>query len=194
MKATIGFGCCVVALILFCNQCNGNVQNDKQSAEDTSSESPKTSIIHIIVEPMVYHPVEWKSGERVTVGVHVKSGSTTRVIGILSDIELVAVDPHENRFDMLLRSSAEDIAKIRAAADISEYWFMVTPFKEEHRKLVSKEPEVADFLAKNDEFRPADGSQWGFNSRSNERLPRPSKQELPIRRDKSDIKPADSGM
>jgi len=156
-------------------------QDDQLPSTKAGSDASKTSIIRIMVQPMIYNPARWKIGERITVKVQCESDNKTRVIGIATDVELVATKTYDNRWEMMLRSSRENIAKIRSAAKLSEYWFTVTPFIEKHRKLVAEEPEINEFLGKNKEYRPADGTNWGLNANSKERLRIPTEDELPSR-------------
>jgi len=190
-KMINAFACCIAALAMSCLQsAMVSAQDDQLQTKETNSEDLKASVIRIVVEPMIYHPAEWKPG-RITVGVQCQADNKSRTIGIATDVELVAIRTYHNRFEMMLRSSPKIIATIRAAAELSEYWFTVTPFIEKHRQLVADEPELKDFLAKNKEFKPTNDSNWGYNSRSDKRLPPPTEQELPTRATSST---SDSGL
>ncbi len=181
-NATTKIALVLYALVAWCSA--APAQESSLTAEAPFESA--NAAIRIIVEPMIYHPIDWKAGGRVTVGVIVESADSSRTIGIATNVELVALKTHKNRYEMMLRSSKEKVSLLRAAAGISEYWFMVTPFKEEHRDLVRREPSFKKFLTENTEFRPSDGSNWGLNSRSKERLPKPKKEELPLRPEKAE--------
>lgn len=141
-----------------------------------------TNAVRIIVQPMVYNPVKWNSGDRLTVKVTFESDDgPTRVFGIATDVELVATKTYDNRWEMMLRSTKEDIANIQAAARLSEYCFTVTEFEGKHRKLVAASPSIPEFLKKNEKYRLADGTNWGLNARTQERLRVPTADELPKR-------------
>ena len=171
-----------LALIIPCiHAMSSSGQEIQVPSAQGDSNASTTSIVRLMVEPMVYNTEEWKIGDRLTVKVNCESDKETRVIGIATDVELISIENFDNRWEMMLRSSSANIDKIKTAIELSEYWFTVTKFVEKHRQLVAGEPEVRDFLKKNKGFRAADGTNWGWNANSKERLRIPTAGELPSR-------------
>lgn len=144
-------------------------------------ETQRTSIFKIIAEPKTSRPFDWNRGDKITVGVRCVSDNGTRVVGIATDVELVAIRPFDNRVEMMLRADVKSIDKIKAAAEISEFWFEIMPFEEEHRKTLKNDVEIAEFLKANPNYHAVDETQWGYGALDG-RLQPPTKDELPKRK------------
>ncbi len=139
------------------------------------------SIIKIVAEPKTSRPFDWKRGENITVGVRCVTDSETRIVGVATGVELVAVRPFENRVEMMLRADVETINKIETAAKISEFWFEIMPFEEKHRETLKNDVDFQEFLNVNPQYRAAMDSDWGYGAAKG-RLQPPTKDELPKRK------------
>ncbi|MEO8268734.1 MAG: hypothetical protein ABI557_03375 [Aureliella sp.] len=138
------------------------------------------SIIKILAEPKTSRPFNWERGEKVTVGVRCITDGETRVMGVATGVELVAIRPFENRVEMMLRADVNSIEKIETAAKISEFWFEIMPFEEEHRKTLNDAPDFREFLIMNPKYHAATDSDWGYGA--GKRLEPPANDELPTRK------------
>ncbi|WP_145944021.1 hypothetical protein [Fuerstiella marisgermanici] len=81
---------------------------------------------------------------------------------------------------MALRSTPEMFEKLRMAAEISEYWFEVMPFREGHRQALNSEFDLSEFLKNHNDYRPAGPDDWGYGAPDG-RLEPPTGNELPAR-------------
>ena len=157
-------------------------QEPPQKATGARAES--RAAITIVVEPKTSRPFDWRRGDRVTVGARLISTSGTRVIGVATDVELIATKSHENRVEMILRTTPENKERILRAAQISEFWFEVMPFRTEHIETLKKDVPVDVLLKSDRSYRPANTDDWGFGVKG-DRLRPPSADELPEREKKT---------
>ena len=166
--------CCDHALILA-------QEPEVKTAVHLGEEKPrKPSIIKIVAEPKTSRPFDWKRGEKITIGVRCVTDGETRVVGVATGVELVATRTFENRVEMMLRADIESMNKIAIAANISEFWFEIIPFAEEHRKTLADDVDFQEFLKVNPKYRAALDSDWGYGA--NPRLQPPTRDELPTRK------------
>ena len=146
-----------------------------------NGEKEKTSFIRIIAEPKSSRPFEWKRGELLTVGVRFVSPNETHVVGVATEVELVATKTYENRVEMMLRATPERIDRIRKAALVSEFWFEIMPFNIRHVAVLQKDSTLEEFSKSNKQHRPAIAKDWGWGGEGG-RLTPPTGSELPVRK------------
>ncbi len=175
--------CLIFAAFLNCNSDLLFAQLTDTTAESQPEKSQDSSILKIITEPKTSRPFDWKRGEHITVGVRCISDDGTRVVGIATGVELVAIRSFDNRVEMMLRADVSSINKIEAAAKISEFWFEIMPFEEEQRKTLTNDFELKEFLKSNPQYQAANESQWGYGEPDG-RIQPPTKDELPMRKKK----------
>ena len=173
----------LVCVVLLCCDSELLLSQEPEVKTKIQSEEEKTqdrSIIKIVAEPKTSRPFDWKRGEKITIGVRCVTDGKTRIVGVATGVELVAIRPFDNRVEMMLRADVESINKIATAAKISEFWFEIMPFAEEHRKTLADDVDFQEFLKVNPKYRAALDSDWGYGA--NPRLQPPTGDELPTRK------------
>lgn len=154
-----------------CNACNDVADESKEGA----------SIVRIIAQPKSSRPFDWQRGKRLTVGVGFVSPEDTHVVGVATEVELVATKTHKNRVEMMLRATPDRINRIRKAAEQSEYWFEIMPFHKRHIAVIRSESTMEEFAKEHKQHRPAGADDWGWGGKGG-RLSPPTESELPIRK------------
>lgn len=173
----------LICVVFLCCDCELLLAQEPEVETAVQSQQEKTQdhlIIKIVAEPKTSRPFDWKRGEKITVGVRCVTDGETRIVGVATGVELVAIRPFENRVEMMLRADVKSINKIETAAKISEFWFEIMPFEEEHRKTLKDDVDFQEFLKVNPKYRAAMDSDWGYGASG--RLQPPTKDELPARR------------
>ena len=164
-------------LSLICASLAQAQKADSDEAEEPSAQ--RRTAIRILAEPKSSRPFNWQRGDKVTIGVRLTSAEGTRVIGVATDVDLMATKSFPNRIEMMLKLPPKDKEKVLAAAKMSEYWFEVMPFKRFHVKTLDNDVNLNEFLKKNKDHRPVGAADWGIGNPTP--ITAPIGSELPTR-------------
>lgn len=105
------------------------------------------------------------------------SDNATKVVGLATEVRLIASKTRDNRVELLLAVTEQEKAAILSAAKLSEFWFVAMPFKPEHKQAFEKDIRFADFLKKNENYRPYAQREWGVGAKG-EPIAAPSADEI----------------
>jgi hypothetical protein len=167
----------ILSLILTMSCSLASAQDAEADAKTILGSGKPDTTVTILAQPKTFRPFDWKQGEKVTIGLRVTGPDETRVIGLATDLLLHATKIHENRVEMIIRGDEAALKKLSEAAGVSELWFEVMPFAEDHIEALKSDIDYHKFLKKNSDFRPAGAAEWcvGGNLRA------PVGEELPKR-------------
>lgn len=152
----------------------------QKSTTANSDKGDESAQLTILAQPKSIRPFKWKDGEKVTIGVRCVSAKDTRVVGVVTGIQLMESEIFPNRVALKLRGEKSSIQKLFEAAKRSELCFEVMPFNEEHRKILAAQQDLLEFLKEHSEYRVAGLEDWGLGG-NGVRLSPPTNDEMPQR-------------
>ncbi|NND98891.1 MAG: hypothetical protein HKN47_16365 [Pirellulaceae bacterium] len=154
---------CLHTTLATCVSGYATAQSATEDSDDSATQL-KRSIVRIVIQPKTSRPFNWQRGEQITLGARLISDDECRVIGVATELELVATKTFRNRVEVILRLTTDQRKRVLRAAKISELWFEAMPFHHDHIATMKKDVDFVQYLDENPRYRPANEGDWGLGA------------------------------